>query len=91
MLADLLPNLSDLPFQVRPTIRLNRNPRGKRPNPSRCQLPLCLTLKPGADRSRLSSIAYPRSASGPYLGGCSTCQASLVAADCGGPSISLLP
>jgi hypothetical protein len=41
--------------------------------------------------SRLSSIAYPYSASGPYPGGCSTCQASLVAGDWGGPSISLLP
>jgi hypothetical protein len=38
-----------------------------------------------------SSIGYPRSASGPYPGGCSTCQASPVAGDSGGPSISTLP
>jgi hypothetical protein len=41
--------------------------------------------------SRPSSIGYPRSASGPYPGGCSTCRASLVAGDWGGASTSMLP
>jgi hypothetical protein len=62
VLADLLPNPSGLPFQVRPTLRLDRNPRGKRPNPSRCRLPLCLTLKPGAglpDSARSPILARP--------------------------------
>jgi hypothetical protein len=40
---------------------------------------------------RPSSVAYPHSASGPYPGGCSTCEASPVAGDWGGPSISMLP
>jgi hypothetical protein len=38
-----------------------------------------------------SSIVYPRSASGPYPGGCSACRASPVTGGWSGASISLLP
>jgi hypothetical protein len=65
-----------------------RPPRGQPKTPFRCR---ARAMRPGAGRSGPSSITYRASGSGPYAGGCSTCQASLVAGGCGGPSMSMLP